>query len=95
MKRKPKTEVTARPKTPGGGQVHRKEPEAEYDRPHQPEPRRVSGRRREEIDAAAEFDRMCATRPLKPPRTLERDTNTRSAGALALARDIRLGAYTP
>jgi hypothetical protein len=59
---------------------------------HEP---RVSRKRSEEIDAAAELDRMCATRPLKPPRLLEHDNHTRSAGALALAREIRRGTYTP
>lgn len=59
------------------------------------EPPRLSLRRREELDAAAELDRICATRPLKPPRLLENDNHTRSAGALALAREIRRGTYTP
>lgn len=70
-------------------------PEAELFRPHQPEPPRLSLRRREEIDAAAELDRMCAARPLAPPRRLEQDNHTRSAGALALAREIRRGSYQP
>ena len=87
--------LTARPKLlGGGGQVPRREPEAEYRRPRMPEPR-VSLRRREEIDAAAELDRICAARPLKPPRVLETDNHTRSAGALELAREIRRGSYVP
>ena len=89
----PQLQITARPKLPGGGRVPRREPEAEYNRPRQPEPR-VSLRRREEIDAAAELDRICAARPLKPPR-LPADNHTRSAGALALAREIRRGTYQP
>ncbi len=88
------TAVTVRPKLSSSGQVPRREPEAEYGRPRMPEPR-VSLRRREEIDAAAELDRMCAARPLKPPRLLESTNNTRSAGALELAREIRRGSYTP
>jgi hypothetical protein len=86
--------VTVRPKLHGGGQVPRRTPEAEYQRPHQPEPPRLSLRRREEIDAAAELDRMCAARPLKPP-PLPAENHTRSAGALELAREIRRGTYTP
>lgn len=62
---------------------------------HQPEPPRLSVRRREELDAAAELDRMCAARPLKPPRVLVSHNHTRSAGALELAREIRRGSYTP
>lgn len=87
--------LSARPKTQGGGQVPRATPDAEYNRPHQPEPPRLSMRRREELNAAAELDRVCAARPLKPPRLLEHDNHTRSAGALELAREIRRGSYTP
>lgn len=94
MKRKPDVQLTARPKTPGGGQVPRRTPEAELYRPHQPEPPRLSLRRREELDDAAAFDRMCAARPLTPP-PLPRENNTRSAGALELAREIRRGEYVP
>ncbi len=86
--------LSAQPKLRSSGQVPRREPEAEYRRPHQPEPR-VSLRRREEIDAAAELDCMCAARPLKPPRLLESDNHTRSAGATELAREIRRGSYVP
>ncbi len=94
-KRDQLTAVTARPKTHGdGGQVPRRTPEAELFRPHQPEPPRLSLRRREELDAAAELDRICAARPLKPP-PLPRDNYTRSSGAIELAREIRRGSYTP
>ncbi len=86
--------VNVRPQTCGGGQVPRREPEAEYRRPRMPEPR-ISLRRREEIDAAAELDRMCAARPLKPPSLPNHSNTTRSAGALELAREIRRGTYTP
>ncbi len=92
-KRDQLTAVTARPKTHGdGGQVPRRTPEAELFRPHQPEPR-VSLRRREELDAAAELDRICATRPLKPPPLPREPPITRSDGALALASEIRRGRY--
>ena len=94
MSRKIQPAVTARPKLPASGQVPRREPEAEYRRPHQPEIR-VSRKRSEEIDAAAELDRMCAARPLKPPRLLEPENRTRSVGALELAREIRRGSYVP
>jgi hypothetical protein len=67
--------------------VPRREPEAEYGRPRLPEPR-VSLRRREEIDAAAELDRICAARPLKPPALPNHDNRTRSAGALELAHQL-------
>jgi hypothetical protein len=87
-------QITARPKLPAGGQVPRATPEAEYSRPHRPE-QRVSRKRSEELDAAAELDRICATRPLKPPSMPNHDNRTRSAGALALAREIRRGSYTP
>lgn len=45
---------------------------------------------RRDRDVAA-YERMCAARPLKPPpmRIMAR---VRSAGELALARDIKLGA---
>jgi hypothetical protein len=92
-KRTPRAAVTAQPQTPGGGQVPRREPEAEYFRPHQPEPR-VSLRRREEIDAAAAYDRMVAARPLRPP-PMPKHSDTRSAGACELAREIRRGSYEP
>ena len=93
-KKGPQINVTARPKTPGGGQVPRRTPEAELFRPHQPEPPRVSLKRREELADAAELDRICAARPLKPP-PLPRDNHTRSAGAIELAREIRAGEYLP
>jgi hypothetical protein len=85
--------ITARPRLPGGGQVPRAVPEIELFRPSQPEPRPTL-KRREEINAAAEFDRICAARPLKPP-PLPQHNETRSAGARALAKEIRLGDYTP
>jgi hypothetical protein len=56
---------------------------------------RVSLRRLEELEAAAELDRMCAARPLKPPALVARDLRYRSAGAIELAREIRAGVYTP
>jgi len=87
-------QITARPKLPAGGRVPRAVPDAEYARPRTPEPR-VSRKRSEELDAAAALDRVCAARPLKPPRLLESDNHTRSAGALELAREIRRGSYTP
>lgn len=94
MNSKAEAAVTVRPKLDSSGQVPRREPEAEYRRPPMPEPR-VSLRRREELDASAAYDRMCKARPLKPPRLLEPDNHTRSAGALELAREIRRGSYTP
>lgn len=56
---------------------------------------RVSLKRREELEAAAELDRICEARPLKPPPLPRELPITRSAGALALAREIRRGSYTP
>ncbi len=55
---------------------------------------RVSLKRREELEAAAELDRICAARPLKPP-PLRSVPQGRSAGAIDLAREIRRGTYTP
>ena len=89
----PELQITARPRLPGGGRVPRAKPEAEYNRPRMPEPR-VSLKRREEVDAAAELDRMCAGRPLRPP-PLPKHNDTRTAGAAELAREIRRGTYTP
>jgi hypothetical protein len=86
--------LSAQPKLKSSGQVPRREPEAEYRRPYKPEPR-VSLKRREELDAAAAWQAMTDARPLKPPRLLESDNHTRSAGALELAREIRRGSYTP
>jgi hypothetical protein len=59
-----------------------------------PEPR-VSLRRREELEAAADFDRICASRPLTPPPLRSSAPLARSAGAIELAREIRQGTYTP
>jgi hypothetical protein len=59
-----------------------------------PEPR-VSLRRREELEAAADFDRMCESRPMKPPPLRASAPLIRSAGAIELAREIRRGTYTP
>ena len=95
----PELQITARPKLPAGGRVPRAKPEAEYNRPRMPEPR-VSLKRREEIDATAELDRICrpvddgGQRPLKPP-PLPKHNDTRTAGAAELAREIRRGTYTP
>ncbi len=87
-------EITARPKLHGsGGRVEPRVPEIELFRPHKSEPR-VSLKRREECNAAAELDRICAARPLKPP-PLRLDNPTMSAGARALAKEIRLGDYEP
>jgi hypothetical protein len=55
----------------------------------------LSLKRREELEAAAEFDRMCEARPLKPPPMAARDLRYRSAGAVELACEIRSGSYTP
>jgi len=54
----------------------------------------VSVRRREELEAAAALDAICAARPLRPP-PLRRVLTTRSAGARELAAEIRRGSYTP
>ena len=51
-------------------------------------------KRRAELRDAAELDRICAARPLVPP-PLPKHNDTRTAGALALAKEIRLGDYEP
>ena len=45
---------------------------------------------RERRDAAEAFDRMCATRPLKPPPFRFEGSST-TAGALAARKDRRIG----
>ncbi len=86
--------LSARPRLHSDGQVPRAKPEAEYARPHMPHKIAITAKRRAAIDSAAELDRLRAARPLVPP-PLPRLTDTRSAGALALERDIRNGAYKP
>lgn len=46
---------------------------------------------RERAEAAAAFDAMVAARPLKPPPCSSAPGPVRTAGALAAARDRRLG----
>jgi hypothetical protein len=47
---------------------------------------------RKRARAAAEYDAMVATRPLKPP-SMPSQPSVVTAGALALARDKKLGVY--
>lgn len=91
----PLAAVTAKPKTLGGGHVPRREPDAEYARPARTEGAMARQRGGQALDASAAYDRLCASRPLKPPRYLEQDRPTRSAGALELAREIRRREYLP
>lgn len=95
MSAKESREITARPKlSGGGGRVEPRVPEIELNRPRMAEPRALSLHRRQEINAAAELDRICAARPLKPP-PIRHDNPLRTAGAIALAKEIRLGDYEP
>ncbi len=87
-------QLSARPRLHSDGQVPRCTPEAELNRPRLPAQRVPSLKRRGEIDAAAELDRICAARPLKPP-ALPKENPTRSVGAAELAREIRRGSYQP
>lgn len=48
----------------------------------------------ERAAAVAAYDAMRAARPLTPP-PLPRHNDTRTAGACALAKEIRLGDYEP
>lgn len=48
---------------------------------------------RKRARAVAEFDAMTAARPLKPPSMKAAQPPVRTAGALALARDKKLGVY--
>lgn len=45
-------------------------------------------------EALRDLERICAARPLKPPPFPD-PHDTRSAGAIALAKEIRLGDYEP
>ena len=64
------------------------------DAPPLPSTRGPSLHRRAELAAAAELDRICAARPLKPP-PMRFANLARSAGARELSREIRAGEYEP
>lgn len=51
-------------------------------------------RRADAVRDAHALDAICAARPLRAP-ALPRDNDTRTAGALALAKEIRRGKYEP
>ena len=51
-------------------------------------------REREAARDALAFDRICAARPLKPP-PLPQHNDTRTAGAIELANEIRAGHFDP
>jgi hypothetical protein len=53
-----------------------------------------SAKATERSHAVTAFDAMCAARPLAPP-PLPKHNDTRTAGACALAKEIRLGDYEP
>jgi hypothetical protein len=64
-------------------------------RPPEPGPEpKPSVKSSEPAAAVAAFDQICAARPLKPP-PLPKHNDTRSTGAIALAKEIRLGDYLP
>jgi hypothetical protein len=51
-------------------------------------------REREAARDAAAFDQICQSRPLKPP-PLPMRNDTRTAGAIELANEIRAGHFEP
>jgi hypothetical protein len=57
-------------------------------------PKPITVKQQETRSACAELDRICAARPLKPP-PLPNHHDMRSAGAVALAAEIREGTYEP